>query len=370
MRRLTKAEALQFVKERRDVIDAPGNPLNPFASSAWVKHFIEEVVQDDWTLMVPEAAGDGRSQMLLYADPKLRSRCLPLANFYTSLYSPLASTATDRAKAMYSIVSDLSTARPRLSVVTFAPLDATSEDTLTLASALADHGWFVRRYFCFGNWTLPCSNGSFDDYMASRDSQLRNTYQRKSKKMLSSGSIEIVTDVEHVDAAMTAYETIYAKSWKRPEPYPNFARGWARRCAEEGWLRLGVARVGGVPIAAQLWFVFGGRGHIFKLAYDETYAQWSAGTVLTAHMLRHAIEIDRVAEVDFLTGDDQYKRTWMTRRRERVGLIACNLRSSRGIVAAAAEFGGRATSGLRSRVRQYPDRLAGAIRAALPAIER
>ena len=40
---------------------------------------------------------------------------------------------------------------------------------------------------------------------------------------------------------MDAYEHVYAKSWKKPEPYPDFVRQWAHICARNNWLRLGVA---------------------------------------------------------------------------------------------------------------------------------
>jgi CelD/BcsL family acetyltransferase involved in cellulose biosynthesis len=70
--------------------------------------------------------------------------------------------------------------------------------------------------------------------------------------------------------------------------------------------------------------------YIFKLAYDEAQSRWSAGTVLTAHLLRHALEVDQVVEIDYLSGDDAYKKSWMTVRRERIGLMACNLRSIGG----------------------------------------
>jgi len=93
MLKLNKAEALHYVERNAAVIDALSNPRNPFGTSVWLHHFIGEVVRDDWTLLVPEAVGDGCSLMLLYLDPAAPSRCRSLANFYTSLYSPLASTA-------------------------------------------------------------------------------------------------------------------------------------------------------------------------------------------------------------------------------------------------------------------------------------
>ena len=349
MQLLTKADALRYVVEHAAVIDAAGNPRNPFFSSVWTRHFLAEVADDGWTVLAPQGDGDGRSLMLIYRDAKSPARCMALANYYASLYSPMASTARDRPRAMAALVRQLSDQRPRIGTVNFAPLEATSPDTAALAAALSNQGWYVRRYFCFSNWTLPCDGLSFAEYMAARDSQLRNTHARKSKKLLAAGTLQIATRPEEVDAAMDAYDAVYAKSWKQPEPYPNFVRGWARRCAEQGWLRLGVARVAEVPIAAQFWFTIDRRAYIFKLAYDDEQSKWSAGTVLSAHMFRHALDIDGVVEIDYLTGDDAYKKSWMTHRRERIGLMACNLRTLGGLAAAATEVAGQARERLRAR---------------------
>jgi CelD/BcsL family acetyltransferase involved in cellulose biosynthesis len=148
---------------------------------------------------------------------------------------------------------------------------------------------------------------------------------------------------------MELYQTVYAKSWKKPEPYPNFISGWARICAENGWLRLGIAWIDDVAIAVQFWFTINRRAYIFKLAYDEDYSRWSAGTILSAHMIKYSLEEDQVTEIDYLTGDDNYKQAWMTHRRERVGVIACNLWNARGLATAATEYIGD----LRRRWRQF-----------------
>ncbi|MDP1693698.1 MAG: GNAT family N-acetyltransferase [Burkholderiaceae bacterium] len=349
MQLLTKTDALRFVSENTAVLDAAGNPSNPFASSVWMRHFIDQVVEDAWTVVAPELDGDGRALMLLYREAQSPSRCLALTNYYASLYSPMASTARDRPQAMAALVQQLSALRPRVGTVNFAPLDAASPDTAALSAALSEQGWYVRRYFCFGNWTLPCDGLSFERYMATRDSQLRNTHARKAKKLLATGTLQIAMRPDEVDAAMDAFDAVYAKSWKQVEPYPNFVRGWARSCAEQGWLRLGTVHINDVPIAAQFWFTIDRRAYIFKLAYDEAQAKWSAGTVLTAHMMQQALDVDRVVEIDYLTGDDAYKKSWMTQRRERIGLMACNLRSMPGLLAAATEFAGQTRARLRPR---------------------
>ena len=344
---LTKDEALQFVRERTDMLDAAANPPNPFASSAWVAHFIDQVVREDWSVLAVEARAAGDGLMLLYRDARAPGRCMALANYYASLYSPMNGKAPDRAQAMAQVVGQLTDLRPRIATVNFAPLDGGAADTVALAGAFADRAWYVRRYFCFGNWYLPCEGLTFDAYMSGRDSQLRSTWVRKSKKLLAAGRLQIVTTVDGVEAAMDAYDSVYAKSWKQAEPYVGFVRGWARICARQGWLRLGIAWVDDTPIAVQFWFTMNSHAYIFKLAYDEAQSKWSAGTVLTAHMIRHAIEVDHVAEIDYLTGDDAYKKSWMSHRRERVGLMVCNLRSLRGLASAAREYAGEMRLRLR-----------------------
>jgi CelD/BcsL family acetyltransferase involved in cellulose biosynthesis len=112
-----------------------------------------------------------------------------------------------------------------------------------------------------------------------------------------------------------------------------------RTCAQQGWLRLGICRVDGEPAAAQLWIVANGIASIYKLAYDEKFASLSIGSILTARLMRHAIDIDKVREIDYLTGDEPYKQDWMSHRRTRWGIVAFNLRSPRGLLSAARHIG-------------------------------
>ena len=139
--------------------------------------------------------------------------------------------------------------------------------------------------------------------------------------------IVIYRDEAGLDEALRAYEQIYAASWKIPEPYPEFIRGLCRTCAESGWLRLGVVYIDDQPAAAQIWIVNDGIANIYKLAYDERFAKLSLGSILSAHLMEHVIDVDKVHEVDYLTGDDAYKKDWMSDRRERWGIVAFNLRT-------------------------------------------
>ena len=168
-------------------------------------------------------------------------------------------------------------------------------------------------------------------YLDERPGQLRSTLKRKRARLLADGAkIEIATGPHDVERALAAYEQVYARSWKQPEPVPQFMPALIRLCARRGWLRLGSVWLGEVPIAAQLWIVADGRAAIYKLAYDDAYKRYAAGTVLTAQLMQHVLDVDQVHEVDYLTGDDAYKQQWMTHRRERWGLVAYDLRTMPG----------------------------------------
>jgi len=344
---LTRADLRDWVLRHAQAIDLAASD-NPFACAEWTLHFIDEVARDDWHFWRP-AADDDQPQrsMLLYTERGRPGDARALTNYYASLYSPIVGCS--ELAAMQHVVQVLTEARPGFDTVNLAPM--AEHDAELVQSALRSCGWITRRYNCHGNWHLPCEGLRFEDYMAQRPSQLLNTWRRKSKAFKSAGGetrLQLVSTPAEVDAAMDAYEAIYPRSWKKPEPYPRFVRGWAATCAARGWLRLGIAWVGDTPIAAQFWFTRNKRAYIFKLAYDEAQSKWSAGTVLSAMLFEHSLEVDRVVEIDYLTGDDGYKRSWMNDRRERVGVIACSPRTLRGLLRGVYE----STGALRERWRR------------------
>jgi CelD/BcsL family acetyltransferase involved in cellulose biosynthesis len=58
--------------------------------------------------------------------------------------------------------------------------------------------------------------------------------------------------------------------------------------------------------------------------------------------MEYAFDVDRVSEVDYLTGDDPYKKQWMSHRRERWGIMAFNPWTLRGCLTMAKNIGGHA----------------------------
>lgn len=269
-----------------------------------------------------------------------------LSNFYTSLYEP-AFDAGLKSAELVPLLTAIGNDFPGLESFQLSPMDPESHAWRTLLGALRAKGWVPFDYFAFGNWfqTMNCSG---TDYMAARDKQLQNTIRRMGKKLAADGgTLELVTEPKDIARGIGAWEQVYGASWKKPEPFPAFVPGLLHSYAGRGSLRLGLAWKDGQPIAAQLWIVSHSRASIYKLAYDEQFKAYSPGTLITAMLMAHVIDKDKVAEIDYLIGDDPYKKSWLNQRRERRGMIAYNPRTLRGLARLAREASGRAVHAVK-----------------------
>jgi CelD/BcsL family acetyltransferase involved in cellulose biosynthesis len=227
------------------------------------------------------------------------------------------------------------------------PLDAEAGWLAALEGALRAQGWWTDRFFAFGNWHQPVSEGGFASYWAARPSALRHSVERGQRRLARAGRWRI--DIAQAPGpelaqAAAAYAQVYAQSWKQPEAATGFVPALIDWAAARGVLRLGVLWLDDAPLAAQLWLTQGGVARIFKLAYVQGQEKLSPGSVLTAALMAHAMDVDRVREVDYLSGDDAYKADWMAARRERVGLVAFDPRTLAGLAGGVRHF---VRSGLR-----------------------
>jgi len=259
-----------------------------------------------------------------------------LGNFYTSLYAPaLAPGVMGRDVAL--LIRSVLEAHTPITSLRFAPMDPDSKAFQTLEVALKASGLLPFRFFCFGNWYLSV-NRDWPSYLKNRSGALRNTIKRMTKKFeTEGGTLEVISGGTELARGLEAYQRVYAASWKMAEPHPTFIPGLMQMCSARGWLRLGVAHLHGNPIAAQIWIVDNGKANIYKLAFDDRYRAYAPGTLLTAALMQRVLEMDGVSEVDYLIGDDPYKKSWMSHRRERWGIVAYNPKSIGGFFSLARE---------------------------------
>ncbi|MBL8379818.1 MAG: GNAT family N-acetyltransferase [Burkholderiales bacterium] len=290
-----------------------------------------------------------------------QGRFRSLTNFYSPTYAPICDTAAGMAAAQ-ALAAFAADPHNGVDILELLPLGENQEFERETTSALRAAGFQTDRFFCFANWYLEVGGRSFAEFFAGLPSVIRKNAPRYRRRLEEKGMrIEIVrAATQRLDEAVASFEHIYLNSWRaKSEPFPAFIGELCRMGASRGWLRLGLLFLDGTPVAAQIWLVKNGVASIFKLAYLEAFAKLSVGTVLTAEMMRLVIDEDKVSVVDYLSGDDAYKRDWMSHRRERYGLIAFNLRRPRGWYGAAMHYCGGLAKDLRGRLR-------GAWRKAAP----
>jgi len=348
-----------FRRSEQDSFDLSSDWFQLIASSALPK--------DTRPLFyVMERAGEIRVILPLLQSAAEGHQIQALTTFYSSIYRPLMAdgvTSAEFAVLLQRVLKDRTPGKlhvdetdtsdpgyfvrvrntaPAPVKLSFYPMDPDGHAFSALLGALREAGLIPFRYFCFGNWYLSCDRMSWEQYLQTRTKNMRSNIKRKEKKFADAqGRIELITtEGPSLDTAITAYEQVYNSSWKQPEPFPEFVPSLIRMASATGWLRLGVAYLGETPVAAQLWLVCHGKAFIYKLAYDEKFASFSSGTVLTAYLLRHVLEKESISEVDYLVGDDPYKKNWMSHRRERWGIVAYNPSTLMGLIGIAWQVAG------------------------------
>ena len=267
-------------------------------------------------------------------------RLASLSTYYSTEHGPLYATGEPRlATALGDIAAALLREQPRWHALQLAGLDPADPAYPALVAAFGKAGWSVFPYFDSGTWYEETSSLDFARYVAERPAALRNTWRRRSTKLDAEAKPTFIfhEDGSALDQAVADYETVYRASWKESEPYPDFAPALIRTAAETGALRLGILKLDDVPAAAQLWLHWRGRTTIYKLAHDRRFDDLSVGTILTMRMMERVLERDRPVEINFGRGDDEYKKLWLTKRRERWGLFVANPRTVTGFGLALRE---------------------------------
>ncbi len=229
-------------------------------------------------------------------------RIAPLRNWYSFTWRQLAPAGPAGDRLLETIARQLKTRGHR---VTLEPVPDEDGSAQRLARAFRAAGWQVKVEPCDINHILPVKGRSFAQYWETRPGPLRTTLKRKARKV----ETQVLTHFDN--HAWADYEAIYAASWKPAEDQPAMLRAFAQNEGAAGRLRLGVARAEGLAVAAQCWTVENGVAYIHKLAHLESHKHLSAGTTLSAALFQHVIDTDKVALVDFGTGDQSYKADWM-----------------------------------------------------------
>ena len=305
-----------------DTLFTGGEKSSLFFSRQWFENLVANALEDDQSLLLVSVVAEGSVLAILPLRTQSNGNWHSLCSYYTSLYTLLLSDENQLA-----ILDCMAEGLRRLPLQSLQ-LDPVAEDDPVLnklQQAMESCGFESHRYFRFINWSQRLQGQSYSQYLADRPSRLRNTIARKQRKLQREHDYEIrlYTDND-LEQAVTDYNTLYKASWKGGERFIGFVPALVNTMARSGWLRFAILYIDGQPVAGQIWFVVHSKASIFRLAYDETWQRYSPGSILTAYLMEHVIDTDRVESIDFLTGNEHYKQDWMSERRERWGLFFVN----------------------------------------------
>lgn len=300
----------------------------------------------EWYGLISQCCIDAVNGTILIADEQAQiaiACCHARRNRYlrscTNLYTPefnLLGNCSDPL-AVEAFSRDLASSFKPLDYVKLEGLDPQAPQFQALLQGLRDAGFFAKPFFGWITRFEGMAGIAFEQYFSTRPSVLRNTYRRKQAKLRGADPTLYTSyeGSEDVESFISTYEGVRERSWKMPEPLPEFVPTLVRLAARMGALRFGVLEINKTPAAAQFWIVWGSKATIFKLVHAEVFSAFSPGTLLTMHMIQRVLEVDRPVEIDFGRGDDTYKRMWLSSSRERWGIEAANPGTWRGLAMCA-----------------------------------
>jgi CelD/BcsL family acetyltransferase involved in cellulose biosynthesis len=166
---------------------------------------------------------------------------------------------------------------------------------------------------------------SWDAFLKGLSGSRRYNIQRPLKKIERDLDIKFhyVTGKDAVNRTIDDLVRLHQSRWadrdtnhafSSPE-YIAFHTSIIHECRERGWLRLYCLEAGGKVIGVRYCYRFRGEVLEFQSGFDPDYADYSPGRVITAYILKNAMEEGDTA-YDFLKGEYGHKDVWANDYRE------------------------------------------------------
>jgi len=296
-----------------------GEQDSMFFTRPWFENLVNTALKDEQVMVLACVIESDEVLAILPLMKCTNEHWCSLKHRYSSLYSLLLKEK-NRQGTLACLAQGLS--QLPFQFLDLEPFDEKNSNINDLQTMMESYGFKCHRSYRFYNWIHRVQGQSFAEYMAARPSKVRNTIARKHRKLAREHNYNIrLFKGADVHDAMADYNAIYRVSWKANELFRDVLEGVAVSFSHQNWTRLAILYIEGQPAAAQLWFVVHDKASIFRLAYDEAWKQYSPGSILTKYLMEYVIDTDKVEEIDFLTGNDAYKRDWMSERRERWGMV-------------------------------------------------
>lgn len=313
-------ELLSTADSIRDDWDALADRTGaaPFLRPGWIEPWQEAFGKGDPGYLV--CRRDGRLAGVLPLEAR-RGTLASTANWHTPLYGPVVedeAAASDLARGVMAHAG-------RRADLWFLDIEAPGFPQLTAAAAEAGYGTIART---IAQSPYVAVEGSFDEFIGSLDRKFRKEVGRLWRRLEEQGGGATFEDGgENLDELLTEGFRLEGSGWKtergsaiaQSPPRERFYRRVAAWAAERGWLRLAFLHVEGRRVAFDFGIETEGRFYIPKGGFDVEYRKLGPGQLLTYAGVRRAFELG-LESYELLGQQDDYKRQWTSRTRERVRL--------------------------------------------------
>ena len=314
-------------------------------------------------LVEPASADQVAPQALLpavHSRNHVAHRGALLLNFVTSqalVYEPVVPSGMAPADAdalATAVLATIADQHERYDVVRMDPLDPDSPFTAAIVPALRGAGWWVQALAAPGCRYVDVTTPGFQGFLAQRPRRLRETLEQHTRLLLQGGRghFEFPCTPELLEEAWVRVEHVMQTTVASGEPLPpGTARALMRVAAQAGSLRLGLFHLDGLPVAMQ-WWVLGGGGtaHCLRFWSPPARQAFPIDDVLTQLIVLCLIDGDHVARLEFGDLSEAYARDWAPAALARVGVLAFNRRSWRGLTGMARH---RIGSAFRNLLRRF-----------------
>lgn len=318
-----------------DELSEKQDAYRPFLCFDWFKLSLEHFLNNDELLVITLYRRDGLEAIAPFLIRKQRFKGLYvrkvelIGNVYSPIQTFLYKDMEDEARqrAVRLILSYFTQINKQWDVIDLSSIPIEYNNFELICEAVTKSNFNSAQYFCFANWFMESISYSSDTYFKLRSKNLRASIKKNIKNAKNRGNLEfkMLKDSNGIDEYISQYREVYSKSWKEKERIGDkYLIEWMSFAATKGWLRLGIVRLDGVTIAAGFAILCNGFAYLAKTAYDKEYAELGPGSIWLTEMMKYIVDIDKVSVIDLLRGDEEYKRHWVDRRRERKGILIFN----------------------------------------------
>jgi CelD/BcsL family acetyltransferase involved in cellulose biosynthesis len=96
-------------------------------------------------------------------------------------------------------------------------------------------------------------------------------------------------------------------------------------CGKAGLLDISTLSLGGQPIAFNIGFLYGKVVYHWKVGFDPDYAGYAPGKLLIKYLIQDCIH-NGVKVLDFMRGEEEYKKSWKPEARTNYNVFVHNKR--------------------------------------------